>query len=129
MGIKLKEKLEKLLLMVGLIMVHGHLEGSGREVIIMDFTKEEKLLNAISKVYNEATIDDYPDLKEKLFLYSKEISEGKSVGEVSMKLSSFLGRYILKHKFGLPKSLIELQEIVSKESQVYRGWASIGIWS
>ncbi|HFQ3916566.1 TPA: recombinase family protein [Enterococcus faecium] len=45
------------------------------------------------------------------------------------KLSSFLGRYILKHKFGLPKSLIELQEIVSKESQVYRGWASIGIWS
>ncbi|WP_236095792.1 bacteriocin immunity protein [Enterococcus faecium] len=91
----------------------------------MDFTKEEKLLNAISKVYNEATIDDYPDLKEKLFLYSKEISEGKSVGEVSMKLSSFLGRYILKHKFGLPKSLIELQEIVSKESQVYRGWASI----
>ncbi|BDP89778.1 hypothetical protein EfmAA818_33740 (plasmid) [Enterococcus faecium] len=45
----------------------------------MDFTKEEKLLNAISKVYNEATIDDYPDLKEKLFLYSKEISEGKSV--------------------------------------------------
>ncbi|WP_241745900.1 hypothetical protein [Enterococcus faecium] len=43
----------------------------------MDFTKEEKLLNAISKVYNEATIDDYPDLKEKLFLYSKEISEGK----------------------------------------------------
>ena len=115
--------------MVGLIMVHGHLEGRGREVIIMDFTKEEKLLNAISKVYNEATIDDYPDLKEKLFLYSKEISEGKSVGEVSMKLSSFLGRYILKHKFGLPKSLIELQEIVSKESQVYRGWASIGIWS
>jgi hypothetical protein len=116
--------------MVGLIMVHGHLEGSGREVIIMDFTKEKKLLNAISKVYNEATIDDYPDLKRKSsFFILKEISEGKSVGEVSMKLSSFLGRYILKHKFGLPKSLIELQEIVSKESQVYRGWASIGIWS
>lgn len=58
--------------MVGLIMVHGHLEGSGREVIIMDFTKEEKLLNAISKVYNEATIDDYPDLKESSFFILKK---------------------------------------------------------
>lgn len=58
--------------MVGLIMVHGHLEGSGREVIIMDFTKEEKLLNAISKVYNEATIDDYPDLKKSSFFILKK---------------------------------------------------------
>ncbi|MCZ1337268.1 bacteriocin immunity protein, partial [Enterococcus faecium] len=51
------------------------------------------------------------------------------VGEVSMKLSNFLGKNILKHIYGLTKSLIELQEIVSKESQVYRGWASIDIWS
>lgn len=95
----------------------------------MASTKEEQLLNAISKVYNESTINNYPDLKEKLFFYSKEIIDGKSVGEVSMKLSSFLGRFVLNHKFGLPESLIELQEFVSKESQIYRGWASIGIWS
>lgn len=92
--------------------------------------KQSKLLDLLSKAYNDPKLNEYEGLKDKLFECAKRVTiNEENIAAVCYKLSTINSEYLATHNFKLPESIIELQQFVTKESQKYRGWASIGIWS
>ena len=92
--------------------------------------KQQELLNLLSKAYNDPNINEYEGLKDKLFECASRLTNNEvNIGEVCYKLSTIISKYLVTHNFKITESIIELQNFVTKESQKYRGWASIGIWS
>ena len=90
--------------------------------------KKADLINAIDETYKDEEVKKNPDIREFLLRFAQQLSEGRDVGLISVKLSNAITDYSLKNDFIIPKALSDLYAIAAKNAEKYRGIMSTNIW-
>lgn len=81
----------------------------------MSENKAKKLMNMMSKAYDDTEVNKYPDLMDLLLKCATELNNEESYSKVATKLGRGISDHYMKNKKTIPAVMLDIYKFIQSE--------------